>query len=389
METIAFIPARGGSQSIQNKNIKLLGGKPLISWVIGELEKVSKVDQIVVATDDQQIVSIVNNLGISKVEIYHRSKENASNTASTESVMLEYLAEANLNANINFMLVQATSPFTTAKDFDAALNLLEKENVDSILSCTRIKRFIWKENGTPINYDYSARPRRQNFKGTLIENGAIYINSVQNILEHKNRISGKISIYEMPEYTSLELDEPDDWELAEKHIVQHEDYQTTKEIKLLLSDVDGVLTDAGMYYSEKGDEWKKFNTYDGFGFRIAKEAGIKVGIITSEKVDLNKRRAQKMQLDYILQGVNNKLDTVSELSKKLNISMDDIAYIGDDINDKYLLKKVGMAACPTNAQKEIKSISGIIQLTTAGGDGVLREFVELILAHRNRASLEI
>lgn len=97
------------------------------------------------------------------------------------------------------------------------------------------------------------RPRRQNFKGELMENGAFYINTVSNILKSGNRLSGKIGIYEMPEYTATEIDEPDDWTILEnlmrKHVLSKRISQP--QIKLFLSDVDGTLTDGGMYYSEK------------------------------------------------------------------------------------------------------------------------------------------
>ena len=378
MGTIAFIPARGGSKSIKSKNIKLLGGKPLISWVLIELEQAKKVDKVVVATDDDEIANIVLGLGLSKISVFRRSNENASDSASTESVMLEYLDNERISQDDNFMLAQATSPFTKSQDFDTAISLLEKENFDSIISCARIRRFFWNQDGSPINYDYSARPRRQDFNGTLIENGAIYVSSVARIISSKNRISGNIGIYEMPEHTSLELDEPHDWDIAEK-LFSFEINDNRKEIKLVLSDVDGVLTDAGMYYSESGDEQKKFSTYDGLGFRMLQEAGIKVGILTSENTNLNQRRADKLKLDYVFQGASNKLEIVKNLCSELKFDLQNVAYIGDDINDLELLREVGLAACPANARNEIKSISSIYQLTTKGGDGALREFVDLII----------
>lgn len=380
MRNLAFVPVRGGSKSIENKNIKLLGGKPLVAWVLEELEVAKRIDKIVVATDDSKIVDVVNGLGLSKASIFLRSSENASDIASTESVMMEYIGKENLGGNINFLLVQATSPFTASSDFDAAISLLETGGFDSIISCATIKRFFWQENGKPINYDYSSRPRRQDFDGSLIENGAIYINSVRNILKDQNRLSGKIGIYQMEEHTSLELDEPEDWTFAEVLIRKHRLPQGKKNIKLLLSDVDGVLTDAGMYYSEHGDELKKFNTYDGLAFRLAKEAGIKVGIITSENTKLNKKRSEKMGLDFTFQGAKDKLRIATELCEKLEINLSQVAYIGDDINDKELLSNVGFAACPKNARSQIKSIPGITHLSTRGGSGALREFVELILA---------
>ena len=152
-------------------------------------------------------------------------------------------------------------------------------------------------------------------------------------------------------------------------------------IKLFLSDVDGVLTDAGMYYTESGDEFKKFNTHDGMGFNLLKQAGIKTGIITTEQTNIVSRRAEKLKTDYVYQnvGFGGKLKAALEICEKENISMQEVAYIGDDINCIELLSAVGLAACPANATQKVKEIPGIIHLSKSGGEGVVREFIEMIL----------
>jgi YrbI family 3-deoxy-D-manno-octulosonate 8-phosphate phosphatase len=378
MSVIAFIPARGGSKSIPEKNIKSFCGKPLIYWNLNELQK-SDVDEIVVATDSDNIKSVVESFNFSKVKVYDRSSENSQDTSSTESVMIEYINSSGLSASDIFMLVQATSPFTQTSHFNQGLELFKKH--DSILTCCESKRFLWK-NGKTLNYDIYNRPRRQDHKGTLIENGAFYISSVADIKATKNRISGDIGIYEMPEYTYTEIDELEDWIVAEslmKRFVLKNKTIDFPKIKLFLSDVDGVLTDAGMYYTENGDEFKKFCTYDGMGFQLLQKTGVKVGILTTEDRDLNRRRAKKLGLDFDFHGVKDKLQIVKDLCKKENISLDEVAYIGDDVNCFGLLSKVGIAACPNNAVDKIKSIPTILQLNKNGGEGVVRELVELIL----------
>ncbi len=130
--------------------------------------------------------------------------------------MLEFIAKNDFDDNDLFLLVQATSPLTRTEDFDNALKKLECEEADSLLTCTRSKSFFWDDNASPVNYDYQNRPRRQEFDGLLMENGAFYINSVKNIRQHKNRLSGKISIYEMNEFAAIDIDEEDDWFIAEK-----------------------------------------------------------------------------------------------------------------------------------------------------------------------------
>jgi 3-deoxy-D-manno-octulosonate 8-phosphate phosphatase (KDO 8-P phosphatase) len=151
-------------------------------------------------------------------------------------------------------------------------------------------------------------------------------------------------------------------------------------IKLFLSDVDGVMTDGGMYYTESGDEFKKFNTIDGMGFQLLREAGIKTGIITTENTAIVERRAKKLKVDYLYQGsgFGNKLQAALEICTIEQITLQEVAYIGDDINCIDLLSSAGLAACPLNAAAKVKSIKGILQLGTNGGDGAVREFVEYI-----------
>lgn len=380
---IAFIPVRGGSKSIPLKNIKPFCGKPLVCWNIEALEKCRKIDRIVVATDSMEIENVIRERHYSKTEFYRRLPENASDTASTESVMLEYIDAKKISEEIVFVLVQATSPLTQTKHFDEAIAMYESMKYDSILTCVRNKRFFWNVDGTSYNYDYRNRPRRQEFEGMLMENGAFYINTVGNILRDKNRLSGKIGIYEMPECTSIEIDEPDDWTILEQLMKRQmlSKRMNQKKIKLFLSDVDGVLTDGGMYYSEEGDELKKFNTRDGMAFQMLREAGIKTGIITSENTNIVTNRARKMKVDFLCQGKRDggKLAAATEICKTEGITLDEIAYIGDDINCYELLSSVAVAACPLDACDKVKKIPNIHILTRKGGDACVREMVEFLL----------
>ena len=381
---IAFIPVRGGSKSIPLKNIKAFCGKPLVYWTILSLQNSINIDRIFVATDCDKIKEIVNNFNFTKVEVYDRDPKNAEDTSSTESVMLEFIYKNNFREDDLFFLVQATSPLTQTEDFDEALKLFKKNKADSLLTCVRTKRFFWDGDANPINYDFKNRPRRQDFYGLFMENGAFYINSIGNIKRYKNRLSGKVSIYEMKEFTAIEIDEEDDWTIAEKMMYK---YILSKRInpiiKLFLSDVDGTLTDAGMYYGENGNELKKFNTRDGKGFELLHRAGIKTGIITSENTKIVENRAKKLKVDFLRQGIehNGKLEAVKRICQNENILLSEVAYVGDDINCKELLQSVGLAACPSDATQEIKDILNIIVLSKKGGDGAVREFAEYVLGN--------
>ncbi len=217
--TIAFVPVRGGSRGIPGKNIKSFCGQPLVYWVLHALQDAGKVDRIVVATDAEEIETVVHSFGFDKVEVFERSKASATDTASTESVMLDFLEAEPLKGDETFMLVQATSPFTTTAQFDAAIeqfhSQLNSGEAESMLSVVRCKRFLWSEAGSPINYDPQARPRRQDMEGFFMENGAFYLNTASKVIQHQNRLSGKVATFELPEFTAVELDEASDWVTAE------------------------------------------------------------------------------------------------------------------------------------------------------------------------------
>jgi len=384
---IAFIPARCGSKAIRFKNIKEFCGKPLIYWNLLALENSKNVDEVYVATDCVEISEVVESFCFSKVKIYMRDRDNAQDESSTEAVMLEFLNKHKFKDEDLFMLVQATSPITQSEDFDGGIEELIRSKKDSLLSVVEEKRFFWDKDGKSLNYDYKNRPRRQDFDGYMLENGAFYINRVLSVLRDKNRLSGDIGFFQMQDYNSIEIDEKADWVIAEEYMREHVLYKhvKSKKIKLFLSDVDGTLTDAGMYYGENGEELKKFNTHDGKGFEILRKAGVKTGIITSESTKIVEDRAKKLKVDYLYQGLEHKgkLEVAKEICKKEGITLEEVAYVGDDINCKELLEVVGVSACPKNATPNIKSIPNIIELSLKGGDGAVREFVDIVLRDKD------
>ena len=152
-------------------------------------------------------------------------------------------------------------------------------------------------------------------------------------------------------------------------------------IRLFLTDVDGTLTDGGMYYTSTGDTMKKFNTRDGMGLQLMQRAGVKVGIVTSENTEIVTRRAEKLGLDYLVQGRRDggKLAAVRDICTEMGITLEETAYIGDDVNCAELLRHAGIAACPADAMPQVKAIPGIRVMTLKGGDGCVREFINQLL----------
>ena len=385
---VAFIPVRGGSKSIPLKNIKPICGRPLVYWTVKAACGCKSIDKVYVATDSEIIRNTIEEFKtgteseiFDKAMVIGRSAESASDTASTEFAMLEFAGKYDFD---NIALVQATSPLLQAADLDRGFDAFNSKGTDSVLSVVRQKRFHWSvdKNGFAhsTNYDVYHRPRRQEFGGYLVENGAFYITSKKDLLESKNRVSKNIKAVEMNEDTFFEIDEPSDWVIIEALMKKNGicAISDVPEIKMFLTDCDGCLTDAGMYYSERGDELKKFNTRDGMGFSLLRQKGIITGIITSENVELNNRRAEKLKLDILEQGCKDKLSAIKRICIEQKIPIQNVCYVGDDINDIEAIKAVGYGCCPADAQQEVKSIANYVT-KAKGGEGVIREIVNKII----------
>jgi 3-deoxy-D-manno-octulosonate 8-phosphate phosphatase (KDO 8-P phosphatase) len=151
--------------------------------------------------------------------------------------------------------------------------------------------------------------------------------------------------------------------------------------KLVITDIDGVWTDGGMYYDNTGNELKKFNTSDSAAVLFLRHLNIPLAIITGEQTEIVARRAAKLNIEHLYQGVGDKVAVAKTLCEKLQIDFSDVAYIGDDIGDYALLKLVGTSGAPANAPHYIKDIVDFVT-AKAGGEGAFREFVEtLLIAH--------
>ena len=213
--TVALIPVRGNSKSIPHKNIKSFCGEPLIYWTAKAATDCTWIEQVYVSTDSEEIKDVVTSFDMQGLQVVNRSSNTATDTASTESVMMEFAQNSTFS---HIILIQATNPLLQSKDLEYGFQKYIKGKYDSLLSVVRQKRFIWNEEDRcayPQNYKPNARPRRQDMDGYLVENGAFYITSRDALMKTKCRISGTTGVYEMPEDTYFEIDEPSDWAILE------------------------------------------------------------------------------------------------------------------------------------------------------------------------------
>lgn len=213
MRWIAYMPLRGGSKSIPGKNIRLMAGRPLFSWALGAAVESGCFDGVWVGTDSDAIADEALHRFEGQVQVFRRAAHTCTDEATTESAMLEFAAAVDFSV---LCTIQATSPLTDAGDFRQARRQFEARRADSLLTATRVKRFFWSDDARPLNYDPSRRPRRQEFAGSLMENGAFYFTRREILAQGQCRLGGQIAIHEMSGDSATEIDEPADWAVLEQ-----------------------------------------------------------------------------------------------------------------------------------------------------------------------------
>ena len=209
----ALILARGGSKGIPRKNIKPMNGIPLLVYNVKAALASGAFEKVVVSSDDDEILEIAVKAG---AVAHKRSAESAKDTASSESGLFDYVDT--VPELVSCALVQCTSPLTTADDFRNGVMKFHSSGADSLVTVVRAHRFLWSikdGQAVPQNYDPVKRPRRQDWNGELIENGAFYVFKTQALRDSGSRLSGKIAAFEMSEDTLAEIDTPTDWAIIE------------------------------------------------------------------------------------------------------------------------------------------------------------------------------
>jgi N-acylneuraminate cytidylyltransferase len=382
---IAIMPLRKGSKSIKFKNRKKILGRPLFSWALYEAAK-SNLDKIYIFTDDQFIIDYVNAeySWIDKIEVMNRSSNSATDIATTESAIEEFLTKINFKYK-TISLLQATSPLITYEDINKCLDPVDKGIYDSVLTVVPFKRFLWSSDMKPVNYDVLNRPRRQDFNGDYIENGACYTITKEQWEKSHNRLGGKIGIVEMAEDSAYEVDEASDFIIIEDLLKKRLRMNKTNyiDIKIVVYDIDGVFTDASAGYTKEGESFKVFSMQDGMGLELLRNSGFKVIIITSEDSKIVKSRMDKLKISDIFMGVKDKYATLDNYISSHNETWSSIAYIGDDVNDITNINSSGLSFSPSNAVLDVKRDSDFV-LNSEGGKGAVRESAEILIKFKNR-----
>lgn len=383
MKKIGFIPLRKDSKGIRNKNKRKMVGRPLFTWVLGEAI-FSELDEVIVYTDDQDIIDFIGKeyQWTTKVKAQFRSEESATDSASTEMAMLEYCESIHYNFDV-FCLLQATSPFTKRENINACLKAVEGD-YDSALTVVNTHRFLWNAKGEALNYNPHKRPRRQDFEGLLVENGAVYTTTKSVLQKHKNRIGEKTAIVKMPEDSLLEIDTETDWVAVEQLLIERQKRaKETAKITHVVLDVDGVFTDGTITYTKDGEHTKNFDMRDGMGLEILRQFNVKVLVMTSENSELVAKRMQKLKIKNVYLGVKDKYSLLQNILKEENLSINNFAYIGDDVNDLTNICSVGWSFAPNNATDVVRLHADVV-LSKPSVAGAIREACQFIMNYNKR-----
>jgi N-acylneuraminate cytidylyltransferase len=370
---ILIIPARGGSKGIPKKNLRTVNGISLVERALRSALK-SKVDQVIVSTDDKEISEIAIKYG---AMLHNRSAENSGDSASTESVILEVIDkfESYWPSGSVVGFIQATSPFVSSKTINECFDLAEQGY--SSFSAKNFHGFVWEKIGkwAPVNHPLENRPRRQELNQKVLETGAIYCFPLQQFKEKKYRFCSESKPVLVDNITGIEIDEISELELANLLSTQYEsidfEFNYIKLPKIIFTDFDGCLTDDKVKVNIFGKESVKANRKDGLAVKRLEKLGIKVVITTSETNEVVATRAKKMKIE-VLRGLLNKKESISTYLEEASLSWSDIWYVGNDVNDLETMQKAAKSFCPLDASVEAFKIADVV-LSRRGGEGVLAE----------------
>ncbi len=294
--------------------MRLLAGKPLITHTLLQARQTPGLDRIIVTTDDPEIAAISKQVG---VEVIQRPREISGDTATSESALHHVLDHLHASEGYEPDLVvflQATSPLRKPQDIQNAIDTLQREQADSLFSASRVHGFVWRSTAdtlSALTYDPTHRQRRQDFVETIWEeNGSIYIFKPTVLKAHNNRLGGKMAIYPMESLDSFQVDEPDDLELIETIMAGREAARQRKDtdlrdVRLLVSDFDGVMTDNRVLVDQSGSEAVYCHRGDGWGIARLKETGVEIVVLSTEQNPVVGARCQKLNIEYA-QGSDDK-----------------------------------------------------------------------------------
>jgi YrbI family 3-deoxy-D-manno-octulosonate 8-phosphate phosphatase len=383
---VAIIPARGGSKGIPRKNLQRVAGRPLLSYTIEQAQLATLVSRIIVSTDDPEIAAVAHAW---EAEVVWRPDEISSDESTSESALLHvlnHLRDAQAYNPELIVFLQTTSPLRGPHDIDKAITTLRDEDADSLFSACPVQGFVWRHEQqmvSSLSYDFRHRQRRQDAPQDVIENGSIYVFKPWVLREFNNRLGGKIAVYRMDIPSSFQVDEPDDLKVVE--MLLSNDWSTanppdTSMVHLVVLDFDGVMTDNRVLVDQDGREAVWCHRGDGWGIERLKEAGVEILVLSTETNAVVDARCRKLGIACI-QACGDKLKALEEIARLRSLRPEQVAYVGNDVNDLDCMKWAALPIAVADAVPEVRKVARFVT-SSPGGRGAVREVCDLIRSHR-------
>lgn len=386
-EVVAIIPARGGSKGIPHKNLRRVGGIPLVARAVDAARRCPSIDRVVVSTDDDDIAAVAAEWG---AEVILRPVVLAGDEATSESALLhalEVLEQRRVDVGV-IAFLQATSPFIDVPALHDAVLLVRSRRRDSVFSAVESYGFLWSKTAgsaaQAVNHDASVRPRRQDRDPHYLETGAFYVLRAAGFRAMGHRFFGSIGIAEVPERTAIEIDTAAELEIAQA-LAPLIDRPGTIDVDAVVTDFDGVHTDDSATIAQDGTEAVTVSRSDGMGVALLRSAGVPMLILSTEQNPVVTARARKLRVD-VAQGIGDKSEALRTWAEGRGIPLSRIAYVGNDVNDLSCLDLVGWPVAVPDAHPLVLAAARLV-LDRPGGAGAVRDLADRVLAGRAEASL--
>jgi len=393
---VVIIPARGGSKSIPRKNIKPLGGVPLIAYSIAAGLESKQVNRVIVSTDDEEIASIAKQWGADVP--FLRPAELAEDHVTDLPVFEHTVRWLSENDHIPDIVLQLrpTSPFRPPNCLDEAITkLLNDDQADSVRGVTPSGQNpfkMWRienEVMSPLlqsEYNEPYNMPRQKLPSTFWQTGHIEVIRTHTILEKKSLTGDRILSYVIDPQYAVDLDTLNQWQFAEylmsdqtMDIIRPDTHPNTllSDIQLVVFDFDGVMTDDRVWVNEMGQESVACSREDGMGIALLKRQGIPMVVLSTEENPVVNARCDKLNLPCF-QGIRDKSESIQNISEQYKIPLSQIAFVGNDLNDIPAMERVAMPVAVANAHPKVKETARLV-LLNYGGNGAIREFCEKLI----------
>lgn len=378
---VAIIPARGGSKGIPGKNLRSVGGVPLLARAVRTALRTTRVDRVIVSTDDDRLAEAA---GLAGAEVVMRPAELARDESSSEVALLHALGVLTEREAVEpiTVFIQATSPFVDPSDIDAAVDRVAAGECDVVFSAVETYGFLWRataDGEVGVNHEHSSRPRRQDREPHHLETGAFYVMGTQGFINAGFRFFGRVGVQLVDPRTAIEIDEPADLELASV-IAPLLDAPEPIDIDALVMDFDGVHTDNSAIISLAGDEQVRVNRSDGLGIELLRKSGLPMIILSTEQHPVVTARAAKLRL-AVMHGLDDKAAQLQRWCVEQGFDLNRVAYVGNDVNDLACLRLVGWPVVVADAHPDVRAEARLV-LDHDGGHGAIRELADRILRAR-------